>query len=135
MEWICGECGDDQSAGASSYCESCRDKYHENQCESCERVGPDDYGYCPDCDRGDCGDCDTIQDRDDFLAYAKYLQGCIDAGIDGYLTFQEWLDDGRPDGPVKEEKEEEKEEEEEVDADEIERRLDAVQKKKATQEE
>ena len=101
MSTSCDECGNTIN---TCFCEKCRDKYHDDECGSCERVNLDDgdYGYCPDCERGDCNGCercsteehdDQVERGDDYEDYSDYLKRklCV-AGV-SYLSFNEFLED------------------------------------------
>jgi hypothetical protein len=136
VEWICGECGDQQGERATSYCGACQERLHKEECKNCDRVDPEDCGYCPDCDRGDCGACDyhspgdwqELQDEyDQHDQYEEYLVDKLEAaGID-FLSLSHFLE-----GEKSERKEEGEPEapREEPEADEIERRLDEAEKRR-----
>lgn len=144
MGMNCDECGDVED---TYYCEKCRDKYHEKQCDKCDRVSPDDCGYCPDCNRSDCSDCDyyspddygeVLKDKEELQEYLderdqyeEYLQDKLEArGID-FLDLPDFLleekDNVPGDGPSEELRQEKRNDEREDDPDEIERRLDEAE--------
>jgi hypothetical protein len=136
VDIVCDKCG--YTVDGSFYCEACRDKYHEEQCNNgCERVGPDDYGYCPDCGRSDCNECENpskedygeqVERGDNYSSYADYLRDTLEArGIDS-LSFDDFLNGEPTNVPADTSSSREVDEE----ADELERKLnEAAEKRKA----
>jgi RecJ-like exonuclease len=97
MSQTCDECGEQED---TCYCEKCRDNYHNRECEQCERIAPEDYGYCPSCDRGDCSSCENpskenyeaqIKLRDNYADYADYLVEQLEVREMNFLSFDDYI--------------------------------------------
>ena len=99
VDIVCDKCG--YTVDGSFYCEACRDKYHEEQCsDGCERVGPDDYGYCPDCKRSDCDERENpskedyreqVERGDNYSGYADYLMDRLQGLNAPFTSFDDFL--------------------------------------------
>ena len=97
MSQTCDECGEQED---TCYCEKCRDNYHNRECEQCERIAPEEYGYCPSCDRGECDTCERpskedydaqIERGNNYAEYADYLVEQLEVRELNFFAFNDYI--------------------------------------------